>query len=86
MAKVEEFRNLVGEVKEILKNPFDTKDLELKLKKMYALMKNMSKEELLEVKRDYEEVKTLLSRNLEIIAGGVKPFLKLERGVISRRV
>ena len=86
MSVVKKFREKALQVKEILKNPFDTKDLELKMAELYELMKGMNREELLAVREDYEEIKNLLNRNIEIVAGGLKPFLKLERGVISRRV
>ncbi len=86
MSVVKKFKEKAFQVKEILKNPFDTKDLEFKMAELYELMKGMNREELLEVREDYEEIKNLLNRNIEIVAGGLKPFLKLERGVISRRV
>jgi hypothetical protein len=84
--KVREFERKALEIKELLKNPFKTGDLEHKLEALLELMRSMKKEELVKVKPLYEEIKHLLNRNIDIIAGAVKPFLKLNRGVISRRV
>ncbi len=87
MSRVKEFRKRAEEVREILKNPFNPKGLEDKLLELLKIMQGMSREEIVGIKAEYEEIKKLLNRNIEIVAGGVKPFLRLEnRGFISRRV
>ncbi len=80
-------REKVSLLKEKLLDPFNVDGLERDFEELLDLMKSSSPEDIVEVKNDFEEVRRLLSRNLGIISGGLKPLLERgQGGLFSRRV
>ncbi len=74
-------------LKRKLLDPFDVDGLEEEFALLLGTLKELPPEELEKVKRDWEEVKALLYRNLEIVSGGLKPLLRKANGsFFSRRV
>ncbi len=61
-------KELIIEIREILKNPFKPFGLEKKLSELLELMKNMDAEELALCRSDIEDIKRLMGRNIDIVA------------------
>ncbi|NPA41603.1 MAG: hypothetical protein GXO18_04945 [Aquificae bacterium] len=77
----------INTIKEKLLDPFNVNDLEREFEELLNLMKNSDPKDILSIREDFEEVRKLLSRNLSIISGGLKPLLEREQGsIFSRRV
>ncbi|RUM32007.1 MAG: hypothetical protein DSY42_01875 [Aquifex sp.] len=55
------------QIKDKVKNPFNIEGLEEDFLELESLIKETSKEELRMIYKDYEEVKKLLRRNVEIL-------------------
>ncbi|HIQ48734.1 MAG TPA: hypothetical protein EYH58_03755 [Aquifex aeolicus] len=55
------------QIKDKLKDPFNIERLEEDFLELESLIKETSKEELRVIYKDYEEVKKLLRRNVEIL-------------------
>jgi len=82
-----DLREKIHTIRERLLDPFRTDGLEEEFEELYELMRRANPEELRGVMEDFEEVRKLLFRNLSIIAGGLKPILERNQGVLfSRRV
>lgn len=77
----------LGCIKERLLDPFNVENLEKDFEELLGLMKKATPEELEKARGEFEEVKKLLSRNLSIISGSLKPILERgQGGLFSRRV
>ncbi|GAB6065281.1 hypothetical protein JCM9492_03730 [Aquifex pyrophilus] len=63
-----ELKEKLKALKDRLKNPFDYEGLEREFMELESLIKNAKPEEVRESLKDYEEVKKLLRRNLELFA------------------
>ncbi len=86
-SRLELMREKLTYLKERLLNPFDVEGIDKEMEDLFEVMKGATPEELAEVSREYEEVKGLLTRNVEIIGDSLKPILKKGLGgFISRRV
>ena len=74
-------------IKEKLLDPFNTEGLEEEFVSLLKLIESADWDQRRDIAKDFEEVKGLLVRNLEIILGGLKPLLEGDRGeFFSRRV
>jgi len=77
----------VRALKERLLDPFSVDGLEKEFEELLSYVQKAEPDELLAIRDEFEEVKTLLSRNLEIISGGLKPLLREgQDSFFSRRV
>ncbi|RLJ69873.1 hypothetical protein BCF55_0130 [Hydrogenivirga caldilitoris] len=77
----------LSRIKERLLDPFNVENLEKDFEELLGLMKKAAPEELEKARGEFEEVKKLLSRNLSIISGSLKPILERgQGGLFSRRV
>jgi hypothetical protein len=82
-----ELRDKILSLKERLLDPFSVDGLEREFEELLRLMKGAKPDELAQVKEEFEEIRSLLMRNLEIISGGLKPILdRGQGGLFSRRV
>jgi len=82
-----DLRSKVLSIKEKLLDPFNVGGLEKEFEELLELMRKSSPEDMAEIKDDFEEIRELLSRNLGIISGGLKPLLERgQGGLFSRRV
>lgn len=80
-------REKLAHLKGRLLNPFDVEGIDREMEELFEVMKLATPEELAEVSGEYEEVKELLIRNVEIIGDSLKPVLRKGLGsFISRRV
>ncbi len=77
----------VRALKERLLDPFSVDGLDREFEELLSCVQKAEPDELLAIRDEFEEVKALLSRNLEIISGGLKPLLRKGQGsFFSRRV
>jgi hypothetical protein len=77
----------ISRIRELLLDPFRVEGLEKEIVELYEMMKKASPREVASVKKDYEEIRDLLGRNLSIISDSLKPVVKRGRGgLFSRRV
>ncbi len=63
-----ELKEKIKALKERLKDPFDYEGLENEFIELEKMMREASPETLKEIAKDYEDVKNLIRRNLEIFA------------------
>ncbi len=83
----EHLKQKLGEIRERLMDPFNVEYLEKDFKELYELIKKAPAEDTYLIKKEFEEIRKLLFRNLSLIAGGLKPLLEREKGsLFSRRV
>ncbi len=61
-------KEIIFEIKEILKDPFKPFGIEDKLRELFELMKDMDARELALCKSDIEDIKRLMERNINIVA------------------
>ncbi len=70
-----------------LLDPFRVEGLEEDFADFLEMVRKADPEELKSIEKDFQEVRRLLVRNLDIISGGLKPLLEREQGsFFSRRV
>ncbi len=87
MTAKEVIKERLESIKEKLLDPFNTDGLEEEFLSLLKLLESAEPDQRKVIAKDFEEVKGLLVRNLEIISGGLKPLLESDRGeFFSRRV
>ncbi len=87
MTAKEVIKERLESIKEKLLDPFNTDGLEEEFLSLLKLLESAEPDQRKVIAKDFEEVKGLLVRNLEIISGGLKPLLEGDRGeFFSRRV
>ncbi|GEM_PF-2506844 len=82
-----QLKEKMARIKSLLLDPFRVEGLEREIIELYEMMKKAPPSEVASVKKEYEEIRDLLGRNLSIISESLKPVVKRGRGgLFSRRV
>ena len=83
----EELKETLLRIRGKLLDPFDVSRLEEDFRELLEMLKDADPEERLKIREEFEELKGLFYRNMEIVRESLKPLLEgEEERIMSRRV